>query len=102
MAEQEGYTWEQIMQTGLIGHLWSPGIYVSSQMSQEEENILVPTFEIASNPTVRMEEIMARRFYIVDGGLSVAPPIKIKLTFKEVYPDISYRFDILHLEVKYG
>ena len=28
--------------------------------------ILVPTFEIAANPTVRISEIKARRFYIVD------------------------------------
>jgi hypothetical protein len=33
---------------------------------QEGEEILVPTFEIAANPTVRLSEIKARRFYIVD------------------------------------
>jgi len=33
---------------------------------QEGEEILVPTFEIAANPTVRLAEIKARRFYIVD------------------------------------
>jgi hypothetical protein len=30
---------------------------------QEGEEILVPTFEIAANPTVRLSEIKARRFY---------------------------------------
>jgi len=30
------------------------------------EEVLVPTFEIAANPTVRLSEIKARRFYIVD------------------------------------
>jgi len=32
----------------------------------EGEEILVPTFEIAVNPTVRISEVKARRFYIVD------------------------------------
>lgn len=33
---------------------------------QEGEEVLVPTFEIVVNPTVRLSEIKARRFYIVD------------------------------------
>lgn len=33
---------------------------------QEGEEVLVPTFEIAANPTVRLSEIKARRFFIVD------------------------------------
>lgn len=33
---------------------------------QEGDEILVPTFEIAANPQVRLSEIKARRFYIVD------------------------------------
>jgi hypothetical protein len=33
---------------------------------QEGEEILVPTFEIAAHPTVRLSEVKARRFYIVD------------------------------------
>lgn len=32
----------------------------------EGEEILVPTFEIATNPTIRLSEIKARRFFIVD------------------------------------
>ena len=32
----------------------------------EGEEILVPTFEIAARPTIRLSEIKARRFYIVD------------------------------------
>jgi hypothetical protein len=35
-------------------------------MITEGEEILVPTFEIAVNPTVRISEVKARRFYIVD------------------------------------
>tara|TARA_Y100000310_G_scaffold72876_2_gene69042 strand:- start:5521 stop:5745 length:225 start_codon:yes stop_codon:yes gene_type:complete len=36
------------------------------QAIQEGEEFLVPTFEIAAYPTVRLSEIKARRFYIVD------------------------------------
>jgi len=32
----------------------------------EGEEVLVPTFEIATNPTIRLSEVKARRFYIVD------------------------------------
>ena len=32
----------------------------------EGEEVLVPTFEIAANPTIRLSEVKARRFYIVD------------------------------------
>lgn len=32
----------------------------------EAEELMVPTFEMASHPTIRMSEIRARRFYIVD------------------------------------
>ena len=32
----------------------------------EGEEVLVPTFEIATNPTIRISEVKARRFYIVD------------------------------------
>lgn len=32
----------------------------------EGEEILVPTFEIATNPQIRLSEVKARRFYIVD------------------------------------
>jgi len=32
----------------------------------EGEEVMVPTFEIASNPTIRLNEMRQRRFYIVD------------------------------------
>jgi hypothetical protein len=35
-------------------------------MITEGEEVLVPTFEIAAYPTIRLAEIKARRFYIVD------------------------------------
>jgi hypothetical protein len=38
---------------------------VPDQITEGEE-IIVPTFEIAAHPTVRLSEIKARRFYIVD------------------------------------
>jgi len=38
---------------------------VPDQITEGEE-ILVPTFEIATNPQIRLSEIKARRFYIVD------------------------------------
>ena len=30
------------------------------------QEVLVPTFELAANPTIRLSEVRARRFYIVD------------------------------------
>lgn len=37
-----------------------PDMYV------EAEELLIPTFEIATNPSIKLNEIRARRFYIVD------------------------------------
>jgi hypothetical protein len=48
-----------------IAHVVSRRGAVPDQI-QEGEEILVPTFEIAAHPTVRLSEIKARRFYIVD------------------------------------
>lgn len=48
-----------------VAHVISRRGAVPDQI-QEGEEILVPTFEIAANPTVRLSEIKARRFYIVD------------------------------------
>lgn len=48
-----------------IAHVVSRRGAVPDQI-QDGEEILVPTFEIAANPTVRLSEIKARRFYIVD------------------------------------
>ena len=38
----------------------------ATESIQEGEEILVPTFEIITNPTIRISEVKARRFYIVD------------------------------------
>ena len=48
-----------------VAHVVSRRGAVPDQI-QEGEEILVPTFEIAAHPTVRLSEIKARRFYIVD------------------------------------
>ena len=48
-----------------IAHVISRRGAVPDQIQHGEE-ILVPTFEIAANPTVRLSEVNARRFFIVD------------------------------------
>lgn len=48
-----------------IAHVVSRKGAVPDQIQQGEE-VLVPTWEIAANPTIRLSEIKARRFYIVD------------------------------------
>lgn len=48
-----------------IAHVVARRGAVPDQITEGEE-VLVPTFEIAANPTVRLAEIKARRFYIVD------------------------------------
>ena len=48
-----------------IAHIISRRGAVPDQITEGEE-LLVPTFEIAANPTIRLSEIKARRFYIVD------------------------------------
>jgi len=48
-----------------VAHVVSRRGAVPDQIVEGEE-IIVPTFEIAANPTVRLSEIKARRFYIVD------------------------------------
>lgn len=48
-----------------IAHVVSRRGAVPDQI-QEGEEVLVPTWEIAANPTIRLSEIKARRFYIVD------------------------------------
>ncbi len=40
--------------------------FVPAEHVVQQDALVVPTFEIASNPTVRLSEIRARRFYIVD------------------------------------
>jgi hypothetical protein len=56
---------------------------------QEGEEVLVPTFEIAANPTVRLSEIKARRFYIVDRAQIKAKDSLQRQEDKEVFNVIS-------------
>ena len=48
-----------------VAHVISRRGQVPDRITEAEE-ILVPTFEIAANPQIRLSEIKARRFYIVD------------------------------------
>lgn len=48
-----------------VAHVVARRGAVPDQITEGEE-ILVPTFEIAAYPTIRLSEIKARRFYIVD------------------------------------
>lgn len=48
-----------------IAHIIARRGAVPDQITEGDE-ILVPTFEIAAYPTIRLAEIKARRFYIVD------------------------------------
>jgi hypothetical protein len=57
---------------------------------------LVPTFEVASNPTVRLSEIKGRRFYIVDRSQAEVKKEYIRY-YKETYPDIDERWGLLDL-----
>lgn len=87
-------TGAEILNTGLTGHMWAQDIHVSSLIEQhgigqEQElteylgtaiqdaidnydptvevgYVYAPTFELASNPTIRVDEIKARRFIIFD------------------------------------
>lgn len=45
--------------------------------------ISIPTFEIASNPTIKLSDIKARRFYIVDR--SIIPSVEWWKNSKETY-----------------
>lgn len=54
----------------------------------EGEEVLVPTFEIAANPQIRLSEIKARRFYIVDRAQMKAKEAIQKLEDTEILRDI--------------
>lgn len=55
----------------------------------EAEEILVPTFEIAVNPTVRLAEINARRFFIVDRAQIKAKEAIQKIEDKQIFDALS-------------
>jgi len=55
----------------------------------EGEEVLVPTFEIATNPQIRLSEIKARRFYIVDRAQMKAKEAIQKQEDTEILGDIN-------------
>lgn len=54
----------------------------------EGEEVLVPTWEIAVNPQIRLSEIKARRFYIVDRAQMKAKEAIQKLEDTEILRDV--------------
>lgn len=56
-------TQRDVLASGMYGHLWAQDVHVSTM---EGEELLVPTLELMSNPTIRLSDIRARRFHIVD------------------------------------
>jgi len=57
------------------------------------EEVLVPTFEIAANPTVRISEIKARRFYIVDRAQIKAKEAIQKEEDSNIFAALSFAAD---------
>jgi len=65
-------------------------------MIVEGEEILVPTFEIATHPTVRLSEVKARRFFIVDRAQIKAKEAIQKVEDSEIFNVISSAIDADH------
>lgn len=63
-----------------IAHVISRRGAVPDQI-QEGEEVLVPTFEIAAHPTVRMSEIKARRLIIYRGDVKFGYMLETPKTF---------------------
>jgi len=64
----------------------------------EGEEVLVPTFEIAVNPQIRLSEIRARRFYIVDrAGIKnwVRKTAICKDILNSYYSEVTYSGNII-------
>jgi len=71
-------------------------------MITEGEEILVPTFEIATHPTVRMSEVKARRFFIVDRAQIKAKEAIQKIEDTEIFNVINTAIDGDHTVVSTG
>lgn len=71
-------------------------------MIVEGEEILVPTFEIATHPTVRLSEVKARRFFIVDRAQIKAKEAIQKVEDSEIFTVISAAIDADHTVVTTG
>jgi hypothetical protein len=68
----------------------------------EGEEILVPTFEIATNPTIRLSEVKARRFYIVDRAQIKAKEAIQKEEDFNIFRAINAAIDAAHTVVSTG
>ena len=68
----------------------------------EGEEVLVPTFEIATNPTIRLSEVKARRFYIVDRAQIKAKEAIQKEEDLNIFNAISAAIDSDHTVVATG
>jgi len=71
-------------------------------MIVEGEEILVPTFEIATHPTVRLSEVKARRFFIVDRAQIKAKEAIAKVEDTEIFRVINAAIDGDHTVVATG
>jgi hypothetical protein len=71
-------------------------------MIVEGEEVLVPTFEIATHPTVRLSEVKARRFFIVDRAQIKAKEAIQKVEDSEIFEVINAAIDGDHTVVSTG
>lgn len=71
-------------------------------MIVEGEEVLVPTFEIATHPTVRLSEVKARRFFIVDRAQIKAKEAIQKVEDSEIFEVINTAIDGDHTVVSTG
>lgn len=68
----------------------------------EGEEVLVPTFEIGTNPQIRLSEIKARRFYIVDRAQMKAKESIQKAEDTEILADIETAVPTSHSIIASG
>jgi hypothetical protein len=71
-------------------------------MITEGEEVLVPTFEIATNPTIRLSEVKARRFYIVDRAQIKAKEAIQKEEDLNIFNAVDAAVDAAHTVVSTG
>jgi hypothetical protein len=68
----------------------------------EGEEVLVPTFEIATNPQIRLSEVKARRFYIVDRAQIKAKEAIQKEEDLNIFNAVDAAVDAAHTVVSTG
>jgi hypothetical protein len=72
------------------------------QMITEGEEVLVPTFEIAAHPTVRLSEVNARRFFIVDRAQIKAKEAIQKVEDSQILATVESSVDSDHTTASVG